>query len=298
MSANKEATSSSSSGDAHAEKSVDKLNVKEFRERFCIPMAEQFNAGLRFPLPLLFKEFLHFTQIPPAYIHPNMVRVLMGCSILSILFNLDLRYWRGPPEDTCWSRAMGGLVMHPDRQFAPNHSLKVPGKDRREAGRMGGESLVHRLNSFLRLRRPSGVVKRFSPHRISAWLPRSPSRTRPARKVRLNEWERKGKKAFCERLLVVNALRPLHLLAPTKKKKKNNNKRAGPPRLALYFKRLRSLAGLNHSGPLVPVAGRLALLAEKDFSKSARLSLSDADAAGASCAEALPPSAPPTEKRG
>ena len=45
MSANKEATSSSSSeqsgkvasGDVHAKKSVDKLNVKEFREHFCIP---------------------------------------------------------------------------------------------------------------------------------------------------------------------------------------------------------------------------------------------------------------------
>ena len=37
MFANKEATSSSSSGDAHAEKSVDKLNVREFRERFYIP---------------------------------------------------------------------------------------------------------------------------------------------------------------------------------------------------------------------------------------------------------------------
>ena len=115
MSANKEATSSGPSGDAHAEKSVDKLNVGEFRERFCIPNGvlvelideevmttkksednaifftkEQFNAGLRFPLPSLFKEFLHFTQIPPAYIHPNMVRVLMGCNILSMLFNLDL----------------------------------------------------------------------------------------------------------------------------------------------------------------------------------------------------------------
>lgn len=123
MFANKEATSSSSSGqsgkvaseDVHAEKSVDKLNVREFRERFCIPNGvsvqlvdgeavltekyednaifftkEQFNVGLRFPLPSLFKEFLHFTQIPPAYIHPNMVRVLMGCSILSMLFNLDI----------------------------------------------------------------------------------------------------------------------------------------------------------------------------------------------------------------
>ena len=98
MSVNKEATSSSSSGDAHAEKSLDKLNVREFPERFCIPNSmsveltngetvstektednvifftkDQFNAGLRFPLPSLFKEFLHFTQIPPAYSHPNMV---------------------------------------------------------------------------------------------------------------------------------------------------------------------------------------------------------------------------------
>ena len=86
MSANKEVASSSSSGDAHADKSVDKLSVKEFRERFCIPNSvsvelmdgkamsteknednaifftkKQFNARLRFPLPSLFKEFLHFT---------------------------------------------------------------------------------------------------------------------------------------------------------------------------------------------------------------------------------------------
>ena len=51
---------------------------------------EQFNVGLRFPLLALFKEFLHYTQIPPAYVHPNIVRVLMGCSILNMLFNLDL----------------------------------------------------------------------------------------------------------------------------------------------------------------------------------------------------------------
>ena len=102
-------------GVAYAERSVDKLNVRQFCERFCIPIGmsvqlvdgevvsieksadnaiyftkEQFNAGLRFPFPSLFKEFLHFTHILPAYIHPNIVRVLMGCSILSMLFNLDL----------------------------------------------------------------------------------------------------------------------------------------------------------------------------------------------------------------
>ena len=46
--------------------------------------------GLRFPLPSLFKQFLHYTKIPPALIHPNVVRVLMGCSVLDMLFSLDL----------------------------------------------------------------------------------------------------------------------------------------------------------------------------------------------------------------
>ena len=46
--------------------------------------------GLRFPLLSLFKQFLHYTQIPLAHIHPNIVRVLMGCSILNMLFHLDL----------------------------------------------------------------------------------------------------------------------------------------------------------------------------------------------------------------
>ena len=93
------------SGVVYAERSVDKLNVRQFCERFCIPNGvsvqlvdgeavsteksadniiyftkEQFNAGLRFPLLSLFKEFLHFTQIPPTYIHPNIVWVLMGCT--------------------------------------------------------------------------------------------------------------------------------------------------------------------------------------------------------------------------
>ena len=96
-------------------KPIELLNDWEFREGFFIPNGdsvqlvegdltsiekaahntiffskEQFNAGLRFSLLFLFKQFLHYTQIPPAYIHPNIVRVLMGCSILNMLFHLDL----------------------------------------------------------------------------------------------------------------------------------------------------------------------------------------------------------------
>ncbi|RVW12500.1 hypothetical protein CK203_082439 [Vitis vinifera] len=80
------------------EKAIDKLDVKEFRERFCIPndvsidlvneeaamptekgeenvilfTKEQFNAGLRFPLPALFKEFLHFSQFHPSSFIPTL----------------------------------------------------------------------------------------------------------------------------------------------------------------------------------------------------------------------------------
>ncbi|RVW85554.1 hypothetical protein CK203_044050 [Vitis vinifera] len=198
MSANKDAASSSTagqsgkdvSGKVQEEKSVDKLNVREFCERFCIPNGvsiqlvdgeavsteksadnaiyftkEQFNDGLRFPLPSLFKEFLHVTQIPSTYVHPNMVRVLMGCSILSMLFNLDLsllevlfaysikkgkndiysfvanlpslqlvtslpNLTKGAARGHMLVKGLwGGLSVHPDRQFPLNHSLKTPGKD-------------------------------------------------------------------------------------------------------------------------------------------------------------------------
>lgn len=46
---------------------------------------EQFVVGLRLPLPSLFKQFLDFTQIPPVFLHPNTIWVLMGCNILDIL---------------------------------------------------------------------------------------------------------------------------------------------------------------------------------------------------------------------
>ncbi|RVW64964.1 hypothetical protein CK203_041858 [Vitis vinifera] len=69
MSSKKKAASSARVGDAY-EKSTDKLSVKEFRDRFCIPNGEHFNAGPPVSSAALFKEFLHFTKIPPAFIHP------------------------------------------------------------------------------------------------------------------------------------------------------------------------------------------------------------------------------------
>ena len=50
---------------------------------------EQFAAGLRFPIPSLVKQFLHFTGAPLALVHPNVFPILMGCSVLNLLYQLD-----------------------------------------------------------------------------------------------------------------------------------------------------------------------------------------------------------------
>ena len=55
---------------------------------------EQLGVGLRFPVPALVKQFLHFTRAPPALIHPNTIRILTGCSVLNLLYQLDFRWLR------------------------------------------------------------------------------------------------------------------------------------------------------------------------------------------------------------
>ena len=90
------------------------LFKQEFWARFCIPNTiliqltdgealssinllnnmiyftkEHFTTRLCFSLPSLLKQFLHFTQIPSTFFHPNVVWILMGCSVLDILFYLD-----------------------------------------------------------------------------------------------------------------------------------------------------------------------------------------------------------------
>ena len=51
---------------------------------------EKLAAGLRFPVPSLVKQFLHFTRAPPTLIHPNLIRILAGCCVLNFLYQLDL----------------------------------------------------------------------------------------------------------------------------------------------------------------------------------------------------------------
>ena len=51
---------------------------------------EQFVVGLRFPIPSLVKQFLHFTRAPPALIYLHVFRILMGCSVLNFIYQLDI----------------------------------------------------------------------------------------------------------------------------------------------------------------------------------------------------------------
>ena len=51
---------------------------------------EQLAAGLRFPVPALVKQFLHFTRAPPALVHLNVIRILTGCCVMNLLYQLDL----------------------------------------------------------------------------------------------------------------------------------------------------------------------------------------------------------------
>ena len=51
---------------------------------------EHLAVGLRFPVLALVKQFLHFTRAPPAFIHPNVIRILIGCCVLDHLYQLDL----------------------------------------------------------------------------------------------------------------------------------------------------------------------------------------------------------------
>ena len=56
----------------------------------CFFTQEHLAAGLRFPMPAIVKKFLHFTKASSALVHPNTIRILTGCSVLNLLYQLDL----------------------------------------------------------------------------------------------------------------------------------------------------------------------------------------------------------------
>ena len=56
----------------------------------CFFTREQLVTRLCFPVHALVKQFLHFTRAPSALVHPNVIRILIVCSVLNFLYQLDL----------------------------------------------------------------------------------------------------------------------------------------------------------------------------------------------------------------
>ena len=51
---------------------------------------ERFAAGLCFPVSSLLKQFIHVSWAPLVLIHPNLIRILMGYSVLNLLYRLGI----------------------------------------------------------------------------------------------------------------------------------------------------------------------------------------------------------------
>ena len=51
---------------------------------------EQLATRLRFPVLSLIKKLLHFSGVLPALVHPNIIQILIGCSVLNLLYQFFL----------------------------------------------------------------------------------------------------------------------------------------------------------------------------------------------------------------
>ena len=51
---------------------------------------EQLAAGLRFPVSSLIKQFLHFSGAPLTLVHLNIIWIMTRCSVLNLLYQLDI----------------------------------------------------------------------------------------------------------------------------------------------------------------------------------------------------------------
>ncbi|RVW59123.1 hypothetical protein CK203_105525 [Vitis vinifera] len=199
-----------------------------------------------------------------------------------------------------------GLTGHPDRPFAPNQSLKVPGQDKRgKLVEWVEKASFDRLNRLFEIAAPQPYVLNILPRRLPkevvagehfvlpdlpfyAAVQKADARTR---KARLNNG-RKKEKELLRRLRVANGPSCPPAGAPAKKKKKvsNKGKEVKPPTPPKEFVRPPSTYVKE---AFKSVVERLALLAEEHSINQPGSPHPDADAAEASCAAASPLSAHP-----
>ncbi|KAL6337687.1 hypothetical protein AAG906_037280 [Vitis piasezkii] len=292
MSANKEAALSSSSGDAHAEKSVDKLNVGRAVQCWAPvppPVAVQ-------GIPSLHSDSssLHPPQYGPgadgmqhskhAKGKNDIFSMVAHLPSLQLVTELPDLTKGGAKGHVLVRGAWAGLLEHPERPFSPNHSLVLPGPDKR--GRV--VEWVEKA-SFARLNKLFEITSAERHHETLLTLPKKevPREHYVLKDLPFYKEVRKADAQKRQALLDDReGMRKEGTLrkAPDKKRSassRNNNKRARGPPLALCFKRLRTPRWSEPFGPSLSVAGRLALLAEEATSINQPGSPHpDADAAG------------------
>ncbi|RVW32665.1 hypothetical protein CK203_076528 [Vitis vinifera] len=139
------------------EKAIDKLNAKEFRERFRIPhdvlidlvneeaamptekggknailfTKEQFNAGLRFPLPPCSRNSSTSLRFHPSSFIPTLSGVSAHLPSLQMVTELPDSTKGGAKGLVAVWGGWAGLSQHPSRPFSPNYTLKIPGLELR-----------------------------------------------------------------------------------------------------------------------------------------------------------------------
>ncbi|KAL6332099.1 hypothetical protein AAG906_020780 [Vitis piasezkii] len=144
------------SGLVYMEKSVDKLNMRQFCERFCIPnnvskfadnaiyfSKEQFNAGLRFPLLSLFKDILNMlfnldlSLLEVLFIYTikkgktDIFSLFAHIPSLQLVTNLPDSNKGGAKGHVLVKGLWAELLEQPEREFTPNRSLALPGTSNR-----------------------------------------------------------------------------------------------------------------------------------------------------------------------
>ncbi|KAL6321872.1 hypothetical protein AAG906_035576 [Vitis piasezkii] len=201
-----------------------------------------------------------------------------------------------------------GLAVHPDRQFAPNQSLKVlgitellPPDKRGKLVEWVEKVSLDRLNRLFDIARPKpqsyvlNILPRRLPKEVVAGehfvlqdLPfyaavrKADARSR---KARLNNREVKRQEGLSRLLKKKVSNKGKEVKLPTSPKEF-----VIPP--STYVKEI-TIRESDH-----PVPPSISSGSGRNFNKSARSPHPDADVAGASCAATLPPSAPPTEETG
>ncbi|RVW86045.1 hypothetical protein CK203_041501 [Vitis vinifera] len=224
------------------------------------PNGEQFNTGLHFPLSALFKEFLHFTKIPPVFIHPNIIRHVRAPALPSI-GDGTARLYEGRGEGTRGGPGWMGGVLRASGEALLSKLLFSDSGSGKEGHIVDWveKASIACLNKLFEDRR-QGEVLQDAAYRaeLDGDCPGVPRESKEAdvekRRALLDNREKKKNEGTLRKApgQKRGAASPANK-DPAKKRKLVKNGRDGPGHVT----------GLNHSGTSLAAVARLANLADE-----------------------------------